>query len=149
MTLVGGQNLSSAVGFVQAPGLTVADILIQFQRLVLSQDTDGVDAGVNAVGQGEVDDAILAAEGDGRLGGFLRQDVEAAALATGQQHGNAAFFLKVHWSQLLMKCIGAGKNPLFARGSDRAPDLRLLTGKTREGYTSPMNNIPYFYHFRK
>ena len=29
-------------------------------------------------------------------GGFLRQDLQTAALAAGQQHGDYTFFLKIH-----------------------------------------------------
>ena len=96
MALIGGQNLGAAVGFVQAPGLAVSDIFVQLKRLILGQNTDDVDTGIDAVGKGKVDDAVFAAEGNGRFGGFFRQNLKAAALATGQQHGNAAFFLKVH-----------------------------------------------------
>ena len=93
---VGREHLHAAVGAVQAPGLSVADIFIQFQRLILGEDSDGVNSGVDAVRQREVDDAILAPEGDGRLGGILRQHQKTAALTTGQQHGDAALFLKSH-----------------------------------------------------
>ena len=44
---------------VQVPGLAIADVLIQHQRLVLGQDANRVDAGVHTVGQGEVDDAVF------------------------------------------------------------------------------------------
>ena len=93
---VGRQDADAAVGVVEVPGLAVADVLIEFQRLVLGQNADGVDVGVDTVRQGKIDDAVLTAEGDGRLGGVLRQNLEPAALATGQQHGNAALFLKIH-----------------------------------------------------
>src|SRR5699024_8778390 len=55
------QNADAAVGVIEVAGLTVADVLIELQRLILGQDTDGVDMGVDAVGQGEVDDAVLTA----------------------------------------------------------------------------------------
>ena len=96
MALVGGQNLGAAVGLVQAPGLAVADVLVEFQGLILGQNAHGIDAGVDAVAQREVDNAIFSAEGDGGLGGFLRQDLQTAALAAGQQHGDYTFFLKIH-----------------------------------------------------
>ena len=106
MALVGGQHLGAAVGLVQAPGLAVADILVQLQGLILGQNAHGVDAGVNAVAKREVDDPVLAAEGYGRFGGFLRQDLQTAALATGQKHGDAAFLLKIHGHSSLCKMIG-------------------------------------------
>ena len=33
--LIGGQDLGAAVGLVEAPGLTVADVFIQLQGLIL------------------------------------------------------------------------------------------------------------------
>ena len=96
VAFVRGQHLGAAVGFVQTPGLTVADILIQFQRLVLGQNTDGVDTGVYAIGKGKVDDAVLAAKRYCRLGSLFCQNLQSAALTAGQKHGNTAFFLEIH-----------------------------------------------------
>ena len=41
--------------------------LVEQQRLVLRQDTDCVDAGIDAVGEREINDAVLAAERNGGL----------------------------------------------------------------------------------
>ena len=84
--------MQAAVGAVQIPGLAVAQVDIQLQGLILSQHAHGVHAGVDAVGEGEVDDAILTTEGDGRLGHVLGQRVETAALTAGQQHCHTFFF---------------------------------------------------------
>ena len=62
---IGGQDVDTAVGAVQIPGLAVADVTVELQRLVLGEDAHGINAGVDAVTQGEVDDAVLAPEGDG------------------------------------------------------------------------------------
>ena len=58
----------AAVQTVQIPGLAGADIAVELQGLVLGQDAYSVDTGVGAVGQGEVDDAVFSAEGNGGLG---------------------------------------------------------------------------------
>ena len=105
VALIGGQHLGAAMGLVQVPGLAVADVFVQLQGLILGQDAHGIDAGVDAVGQGEVNNAVLAAKGHSGLGGFFRQNIESAALATGQKHGNAAFFLKIHGHSSLCKCM--------------------------------------------
>ena len=81
---------------VQAPRLAIADVLVQLQRLVLREDAHGVDAGVNAVGKREINDAVFPSEGDGGLGGVLRQNHEPAALSAGKKHCYAVFFLEVH-----------------------------------------------------
>ena len=96
VTLIGGQNLRAGMGLVQVPGLSVSDILIQLQRLILGQNTHSVDAGVDTVAQRKIDDTVFAAEGNGRLGGFLRQNLKPAALSAGKQHRNYALFLKIH-----------------------------------------------------
>ena len=74
----------------------VADVLVKLQRLILGQNAHCIDAGVDTVREGEVDNAVFSAKGDCRLGGLFRQDLQAAALTTGQQHGNCALFLKEH-----------------------------------------------------
>ena len=45
----------------------VADVADQFQRLVLCQDEDSPDVGIDAVGEREIDDPVDAAEWHGGL----------------------------------------------------------------------------------
>ena len=97
------QDLYAAVRAVQAPRLAVADVLVQLQRLILGQDADGIDLGVDAVGKREIDDAVFAAERHGGLRRVLRQDHQTAALASGQQHCDTPFLLKVHSGFLLSR----------------------------------------------
>ena len=93
------------MGFVQTPGLTVADVLIELQGLILGQDTYGIDAGVDTVAQRKINNTVLSAEGYSRLCGLLRQNLQTAALAAGQEHCNRAFFLKIHgYSSLFKMC---------------------------------------------
>ena len=103
VALIRRQNLGTGMGLVQIPGLAVADVFIQLQGLILGQDAHGIDAGVDAVGQRKINNAVFAAEGNGRFGGFFRQHIQSAALAAGQKHGNTAFFLKVHGHSSLCK----------------------------------------------
>ena len=77
---------------VQIPGLAGANVAVELQRLVLGEDAHGVDAGVGAVGQGEVNDAVLAAEGYGGLGHIAGQHIQAAALPPCQEHCDTLFF---------------------------------------------------------
>ena len=93
---IGRQDLHAAVRGVQTPRLAVSDVLIEFQRLILRQDADRIDLGVYAVGKREIDNAVLAAERDGRLGRVFRQNHQTAALTTCQEHGDTTFFLKLH-----------------------------------------------------
>ena len=89
---VGREDVRAAPVAVQVPGLAVADVVVQLQGLVLGEHAHGVDAGVDAVGQREIDDAVFAAEGHRGLGGVLGEHIQTASLAAGQEHGDTLFF---------------------------------------------------------
>ncbi len=89
---VWGQDMHPAIGAVQVPRLSVSDIAVELQRTVLGEHAHGVDARVDAVGQGKIDDAEFASEGDGGLGHMAGKHVEAASLTARQQHGHTFFF---------------------------------------------------------
>ena len=93
---VGGEDMYAAIGAVQVPGLARADVAVQLQRTVLGQNANCVDAGVDTVGQGKVDDAVLAAEGDRGLCYMAGQGVKPAALPSGQQHCHNFFLHLIH-----------------------------------------------------
>ena len=97
--LVGGQDEHAAVGQVQIPRSAGADVGVQLQGHILGQHAHGINTAVGAVGQREVDDAVLAAIGNGRLGNLLGQDAQTAALAASQQHGDTSLLL--HGNTLL------------------------------------------------
>ena len=101
---IGGEDMYAAVGSVKIPRLAGADIAIELQRTVLGEHTHGVDARIDAVGQGEVNDTEFAAKGDGRLGYVAGQRIQAAALATGQQHGYTFFFHCGHLKVSYLPC---------------------------------------------
>jgi len=67
------------------------DVLDQAMRLVLRDDANTADAGVETVGQREIDDAELAAEWHGRLGAPVGQLVQPAAPPAGEDEGNCIF----------------------------------------------------------
>lgn len=82
--LAGRQNIEAlvALGAEEVPAaLHVAD---QRMRLVLRGDADAADAGIQGVRQGEIDDAGLAAEIDGRLGTPVGEFLETASPAARQ-----------------------------------------------------------------
>ena len=62
----------------------LGDVTVQRVGLVLGEHHDLEEAGVDHVGQGEVDEAVDASEGHGRLGAIDGQGHEALALATGE-----------------------------------------------------------------
>ena len=101
---IGGQDMDAPVRPVQVPGLSVSNVAVELQRLILGKHSHRVDAGVNAVAQGEIDDAEFSPEGDGWLCHPGRQGPQAASLAACQQHGDA-FFLHLieHLSRFEVK----------------------------------------------
>ena len=54
----------------------LADVPIQRQRFVLGENVDSPQVRVDAIGEGDIDDAIDAAEGDGRFCPVARQGIE-------------------------------------------------------------------------
>ncbi len=80
------EELDAAVRAIEVPRLADADVVVERAGVVLGQDEDVVDVGVDAVRQREVDDPVLATERHGRLGPHGRQDREALALTPGEDH---------------------------------------------------------------
>ena len=80
------EQLDPAAVAVEVPRPAEADVVVERARVVLGQDDDVIDVRVDAVGQREVDDPVLAAERHGRLGPLLGEDREAFALAAREDH---------------------------------------------------------------
>ena len=66
------------------------DVPIEAHGLVLRQHQHLADAAVQAVGEREIDNAIGAAKGHGRLGPVARQRLQTGTFATGQNYGQNA-----------------------------------------------------------
>ena len=85
--LHGGQDFDELAEFVGDDGAPAfADVAVERERLVLGEDVDVTQIGVDAVGKGDVDNAVLPGEGNGGLGAIAREGEEPFAGATGQQH---------------------------------------------------------------
>ena len=117
--------MDAAGGPVQVPRHAAADVAVELQRAVLSQHAHRVNAGIGAVGQGKVDDAVLAAEGHGGLCHVAGEDIQPAALTAGQQHGDALFF---HFFSNSFACcffLGLGKVPSPRRKTAPKAGMRM------------------------
>ena len=84
--LIRRQGVHTAVQAVKVPGLAVADVLVQLLGLILGRDANGINVGVDAVGQREVHDAVFAAETDRRFCRFLCQRIQARTTSAGKDH---------------------------------------------------------------
>ena len=65
------EQLDAASVSIQVPWPAESDVIVERPRVVLGQDDDVVDVRVDAVGQREIDDPVLAAEWDRRLRALL------------------------------------------------------------------------------
>jgi hypothetical protein len=77
----------SAIVRIQVPAASVADVPVQFQRLVLRQDSYRVDAGIAAITERKIDNSVFCTEEHGWLGYVFRQHTQPASLSSGQDHG--------------------------------------------------------------
>ena len=75
------EELAELVGDDWTPAL--ADVAVEGERLVLGEDVDVTQVGVDAVRQGDVDDAVLACKGDGGLGSIASQGKKPLSGTTG------------------------------------------------------------------
>ena len=78
------EQLDATAVAVQVPGPAQPDVVVERARVVLGQDDDVSDPGVDAVGQGEVDDPVLPTKRHGRLCAFLGQDRQALTLTASE-----------------------------------------------------------------
>ena len=67
-------------------GPAFADVPVERERLVLGKDVNPAQARVDAVGKRDVDDAVVAAEGHGRLGAIAGKRKEPFAGSACKQH---------------------------------------------------------------
>ena len=95
VALIRRKHVDTASHSVKVPGLSAVNVLVKSEGLVLSKYTYGVNTGVNAVRQGEVNDLILTAKGNCRLCDLLCEIVKTGALSSRKEHCYT-FFFTVH-----------------------------------------------------
>ena len=95
------QNVNPAEVAVEVPRLAVSYVVVQLKRLILGQNSDGVNAGINAVRQGVIDYPVLAPERHGGFGGVFGKHIEPAALSPRKEHGDTLFSSEYHWQSVL------------------------------------------------
>ena len=99
---------------VEVPRPADADVIVQRARPVLRENPNVGDAGVGAVAEREVDDAIPAAEDHGGLRPLLREDAEPVSLAAGEDHGDGAFHV-ASYGCAVTSATGGASIPLSKR----------------------------------
>ena len=89
--LHGGQDFDELADFTAENIPAFADLTIQRERLVLREDEDAAQAGVDAVRKRDVDDAVDAAEDHGGFGAIASERIEALAGASSEQDSERIF----------------------------------------------------------
>ena len=85
--LHGRQDLDELAQFLgHNAGPAFADVAIERERLVLGEDVDLAQVGVDAVGERDVDDAVVAAKGNRGLGAIARKGEEPFAGSACKQY---------------------------------------------------------------
>ena len=85
--LHGGKDLDELAEFLGDDGApALADMAVEREGLVLGEDVDVAKLGVDAVGEGEVDNAVLAGEGYGGLGAVAGKGEKTLASSTGEEN---------------------------------------------------------------
>src|ERR1019366_2233500 len=89
--LHGRQDFNEFADFAAENIPAFADLAVEREGLVLSKDVNSAQTGVHAIGKGNVDNAVNAAEGDGRLGAVAGERIKALACASGQPDSERIF----------------------------------------------------------
>src|SRR5512135_1873768 len=76
--LLGGPNLNPA-GMEGVKLVSLGNMAVEGDRIELGEHGDAVNAGVDAVGNGDIDQAVLTGHGHSWLGALLGKRIEAAA----------------------------------------------------------------------
>ena len=67
---------------------TRANVAVEAERFVLSENEDAAQIGVDAIGKGDVDDAVEPAKGHGGLGAVAGQRPQSFTLASGEKYAD-------------------------------------------------------------
>src|SRR5262249_3530809 len=90
--LHGRQNFNE---FAQIAGHDVApafaDVAVKAECLVLSEDVNVAQVGVDAIGKGDVDDAVVSAKGHGWFSAVAGQRIQPLTGASRQQYSQRVF----------------------------------------------------------
>ena len=93
---MGGKQLEELAQFLRHDaGPAFADVPVERERLVLGEDEDPAQAGVDAVGERDVDDAVVSAKGHGRFGAIAGQRKEPFAGSARKQYSERVFHVRM------------------------------------------------------
>jgi hypothetical protein len=94
--LIRREHMNTTIETVKVPRLSIADVLVENQWLILGQDTYGINTGIYAVGKRKVDDTILSAKRNCWFCQLLGQGIKPGTLAASKKHSNHFFGHKIY-----------------------------------------------------
>ena len=115
MADVGLKQRDAAAPAIEVPRATNADVVVQRAGAVLGENADVSDLRVGAVAQGEVDDAVAAAERDGRFCPLLGEHAEPVSLPSGEDHRDDTFHGASLPADGSRRWLGAASRPRSVR----------------------------------
>ena len=123
--LLRGENLDEALAVEGADVAVVrlGQVAVEGSGVELGEAVHLVDVGVDAVGHGDVDEAVVRAKGDRGLSASLGQGVKASARTTAEDDGQHIVHVGGHISLILGGCGGIGLD------SDRTGGAHDLRGR--------------------
>ena len=89
--LHGRQHFHELADFAAQDVPAFADVPVEGERFVLGEDVDAAQVGVQAIGEGDVDDPVDAAESDCGLGAITSERIESLAGAACQKNPESIF----------------------------------------------------------
>ena len=89
--LHGGKDFDELSDFAAEDVPALADVTVQRQGFVLGEDVNAAQVRVEAVGEGDVDDAVHASEGDGGLGAVASKRIKAFSGAACEKDSESVF----------------------------------------------------------
>ena len=105
--LHGGQNLDELAQFLgHNAGPALADVAVERKSLVLGEDVNPAQIGVDAIGEGDVDNAVVATERNRGLSPVPREGEEPLTRSACQKYSKCVFhavltlYLEVRCSKL-------------------------------------------------
>ena len=117
------KELAQLLGHDAGPAF--ADVPVERKRLVLGQDEDSAQAGVDAVGEGDVDDAVVAAKRHRRFGAIAGEREEPFSGSARKQDPKSVFHIRIDPAFALAASdrMRAGRYPVQIFGTHCCPHL--------------------------
>jgi hypothetical protein len=114
--LLRGPQVDELAEFAAQKAPAALQMAQQRVRLVLRDDRDAPNAGVQAVGEGEVDDPVLAAEVHGRLDAFVGKRAEPRAPSAREDDGEGGALQIVQPCRSIHVCLLCRPGLALCRG---------------------------------